>query len=558
MPLETRHNDLIRQGDRLFSDRAPLMSWWQECAENFYPERAYFTTSPILGRDFTAHLTNSYPVMVRRDLGNAFSAMLRPKGKQWFAIRSEFTDDDWASRRWLEYAAGVQRRAMYDRDSQFVRATKEGDHDYALIGQCVLTLEMNRAKNGLLYRNWHTKDVVWWENAEGKICGVQRNWEPTLLQLKGHFGEKAIPANLKAEFSTNPFRTVKVRHVVIEAAEYAEVPGAKKWDKPYVSVYIDIENGNVLEERAIPNKHYIIPRWQTVSGSQYAYSPAVIAALPDARLIQAMTLTLLQAGEKADPPMTAQQGVIRSDLDLRSGGVTWVDKEYDERLGKALEPIAFDRSGIQYGLKMQEETRAQIAEAFYLNKLGLPPAEREMTAYETGQRVQEYIRQALPLFEPMEDDYNGQLCDETFSMLMRNDAFGPRDSIPPALRGANVQFHFESPLIKAEGTEKGAIFNNAAQLLAAAAQVDPASADVIDAPSALRDALYGIGVPTKWTKSPDAVAQIVQQRQKKQAIAEAIQAAHGAGAAAEQIGTGAQALQQAQAAAAVGQVGRAA
>jgi hypothetical protein len=46
---------------------------------------------------------------------------------------------------------------------------------------------------------------------------------------------------------------------------------------------------------------YRIPRWQTVSGSQYSYSPATVAALPDARLIQAMTFTLLEAGEKATP-----------------------------------------------------------------------------------------------------------------------------------------------------------------------------------------------------------------------------------------------------------------
>jgi hypothetical protein len=36
-----------------------------------------------------------------------------------------------------------------------------------------------------------------------------------------------------------------------------------------------------------------------------------------------------------------------------------------------------------------------------------------MTAYEVGQRVQEYIRNALPIFEPMEMEYNAALCDES-------------------------------------------------------------------------------------------------------------------------------------------------
>ena len=36
--------------------------------------------------------------------------------------------------------------------------------------------------------------------------------------------------------------------------------------------------------KAVPirGRHYIVPRWQTVSGSQFAYSPGTVAALPDA------------------------------------------------------------------------------------------------------------------------------------------------------------------------------------------------------------------------------------------------------------------------------------
>lgn len=556
MPLDQRHSDLIKQGDKLFQDRWPLLSLWQEIADHFYVERAHFTRVPVIGRDFAAHLTTSYPLVARRDLGNAFSAMLRPKGKQWFWMQSAYTEDDYAGTRWLQYASVVMRRVMYDRASMFVRATKEGDHDFAAFGQTVLSCELNKNRDGLLYRCWHLRDVVWAENAEGKIGTVHRNWEPTLQQLRGTFGEKALAPSMVSEYAKNPFRTVKVRHIVIESAEYAAAPGAKKWKAPFVSIWIDTENNHLIEEVPIQGRYYIIPRWQTVSGSQYAFSPATVAALPDARLIQAMTLTLLQAGEKAaDPPMTATQGVIRSDIDLRAGGITWTDKEYDERFGKALEPIAFDRSGIQYGLNMQEAARHMIMECFYLNKISMPPSEREMTATEASYRVQEYIRQALPLFEPMEDDYNGQICDETFSLLMRNGAFGSRDDIPQKLRGSEVQFHFESPLLKAEGEQKGAILNTAAQLTAAAAQIDPTAVDIVDAPSALRDAIAGIGAPTKWTKSPEMVAQIAAARAKKQQVAEAINAAHGAGAAAEQVGQGAQALAIAQSAAALGMQG---
>ncbi|QZN96684.1 portal protein [Symbiopectobacterium purcellii] len=67
---------------------------------------------------------------------------------------------------------------------------------------------------------------------------------------------------------------------------------------------------------------------------------------------------------------------------------------------------------------MRDDVRNMIHQAFYLNSLTLPNTSG-MTAYEVSQRVQEYIRQATPLFAPMEPEYNGDLCDMTFSKLMR-------------------------------------------------------------------------------------------------------------------------------------------
>ena len=56
-----------------------------------------------------------------------------------------------------------------------------------------------------------------------------------------------------------------------------------------------------------------------------------MAALPDARLLQAMTYTLLEAGEKTtNPPMVVTKGAVRSDVSIFAGGLTWSPyKEWD-------------------------------------------------------------------------------------------------------------------------------------------------------------------------------------------------------------------------------------
>lgn len=554
MAFEQRIKDLVSHGDKLFADRLPLMSLWQEIGDHFYPERSHFTMTPLLGRDFAAHLTTSYPLLCRRDLGNSFGAMLRPKGKQWFSIKSAYDDDDDDARAWLERAAKIQRAAMYDKLSRFLRATKEGDHDFAAFGQCVLSVELSKDRSRLLYRCWHLRDVVWAEDAEGSIGTVHRKWEPTIRELIEQFGEGRVDTKLVTAVGKEPFRTVQCRHVVVASKNYAPPAGKKPWKEPFVSITLDVENECVMEEVGIWGRHYIIPRWQTVSGSQYAYSPATIAALPDARLIQAITLTLLQAGERsASPPAIARQGILRSDVDLRSEGVTWVDAEYDEKLGEALRYLETDAGGLPYAIKMRDDTREMIAEALYLNKIGLPPADREMTAFETAQRVNEYIRQALPLFEPMEDDYNGAVCDETFSLMMRNGGFGPRDQIPPSLRGTDPQFHFESPLQKAEDSGKGQLLLDGANLLLQAAQIDPSVRHIPNAPVALRAALRGIGWDATWTNTQEVVDQAAAADAQRAKVAAAAQAIHTAGAVAEQAGNGLQALQTAQAGAALNQ-----
>lgn len=541
--FETRHQDLVKQGDKLFEDRMGLMSWWQESADHFYPERGQFLVSPILGRDYASHLTTSYPIIARRDLANSLGTMLRPKGKSWFSIKSMYKEDDDDALRWYQRTAKILRNAMYDRKSYFTRATKEGDNDFATFGQTVISTELNRFKDGLLYRCWHLRDCAWWEDSDGDICGVQRNWEPPLRQLVQTFGEKKLDPKILEKVGKEPFSTAKIRHIVLKSGDYEPPPGKKSWKEPYVSIYLDLDNQVMIEETGIWTKYYTIPRWETVSGSQYALSPAVMAACPDARLIQSMTLTLLQAGERAaDPPAIAQQGVIKSDVDLRSGGITWADAEYDERLGDALKLLPSDKGGLQYGIELRAAAQASIKDAMYLSQLNLPELTREMTAYETSQRIQENIRQLLPLFEPMEDDYNGSICEDSFTLMFRENGFGPLDEIPPSLRGANPQFHFESPLQKAEDTEKGAIFTNGVAMLSAALQVDPTAKNLPDVKTALRDALYGIGTPATWLRTVEQVEQLDQADAQKVAAAQSMQSLQQGAMAAESFGNAAKSI----------------
>ena len=523
---------LYELGENIFSKRASLVSMWQSVAENFYPERADFTLTRTIGTEFADGLMTSYPILARRDLSDQISTMLRPTNKDWFKlVTGQHDREDNQAKRWLEWAAQTQKRAMYDRNTMFTRATKEGDADFSAFGQCVLTVNVTRGKEvagriveprHLLYRCWHLRDVAWMENAEGKICAVWRKWKPHARTLTGLFAGKVHHKVLKAA-EKDPFAEICCMHMAVDADMYDDQLDTIKMGESeieyrkdnygYVSIHYDYDNGKLMEAVPTHSREYVIPRWQTVSGSQYAFSPATVAALPDARLLQSMMHTLLEAGEKAvNPPVVATQDVVRSDISMFAGGITWVSEEYDEKLGAALRPLEQDLRGIPLGMELYDRIQNMLGQAFYLNKLTLPQRAPEMTAYEVGQRIQEYIRGALPLFEPMEAEYNAQLCEITFETLMREGAFGPPDSLPKSLQGADVQFRFESPLHDAIEQQKGQKFLEAHSILTAAAQLDASAPTVMDAQATLRDVLNGIGCPAKWVRNEEQMRRVEKEQ----------------------------------------------
>lgn len=538
--------NLIDRASKLFSDRWSLNDYWQTCAENFYPERADFTVANTVGESFMDYLTTSYPVIARRDLGNSLGAMLRTD--DWFQITVKGAEGglDKDGEGWLEWATNQQRNAMYNRDTMFTRATKEGDHDFATFGQCAISVEVDKNANGFLYKCHHLRDMAWTEDDEGKINFIVKKWKAPALHLKGKFGDKVHKAVNKC-LDKEPLKTFECFHVVMRTEEW---DGAtQKWIQPYVSIYVDKENNHVIEEAGVWSMIYEIPRWQTVSGSQYAYSPATIAALPDARLIQAITLTLLDAGERAArPPLLAVGEALKSDVNLVPDGITILDAEYDERSGDVLRPLIQDKSGLPFGYEMRDDVRSMITEAFYLNKIAMPAAEvgRDMTAFEVGQRVQEYIRQALPLFEPMETEYNGAICEATFNLGLRHGLFGPDHTIPKSIQGREIEFRFQSPLTEAQGRKKGGAFLEAKQLLAEAAEIDQNVISLINAEDALRDALKGVGVPTKWTRDEKEMAAIAAQNAQKAAAVEQMANIRQGAEVAEQVGVAGEKMSAAQ------------
>ncbi len=545
---DQRAAELIDLGNKLFSKKEPLNSLMQEIALQFYPVRATFTMSgDYLGRDHADHLNDSYPVLVRRELGNSISATLRPRDQKWFMATSmdEERDQIPENAKYLEYVSQTIRTAMYDVRAKFVRATKEGDHDFITFGQTVLSIEESPDRTHLYYRAHHLRDCAWLENDIGDVDHIHRKDRMSARTMKRRFKEDRLHQSVKDACKKDPGQEFNVRCVMLPSDEYDYTgPDAKSKGRklPFVMCYVDADNGKMLAEIPSPDFIFVVPRWQTLPGLQYAVSPATSIALPDGRLAQTMALMIMEAGEKAiDPPMAADSEVFR-EFNIAAGAMTWADLQGDRKIGDVFQTIPIN-ADMRTAFAMRADLREMLAKAFFIDKLNLPQVGPDMTATEVRARLEEHVRQLLPLFEPMEHEYNARLLDKTFSRMRIMNKFSTAQ-MPDELSGAEISWGFRNPLQEASTRILVQQFREAIEVEMGAQQVGVGVART-DFALARDDAVRGIGLPARWRRNDDDMAAEAEAKAKEAMAAKAAQEASALAQIGQQAGDAAQSMQAA-------------
>ena len=145
----------------------------------------------------------------------------------------------------------------------------------------------------------------------------------------------------------------------------------------------------------------------------------------------------------------------------------------------------------------------------------------------------------------MEHEYNGQLCEDTFDLLLHAGAFGSIQDMPQELQGREVHFKFVSPLHDAIERKNASIFMETSELLAQAMQLDPTAGFNVDMTGTLRDALSGIGLPAKNLTPLEDVERQIQEANEMAAMQEQAEIAATAGGAARDVGQAEAAMAQA-------------
>jgi hypothetical protein len=534
---------LAKTADELFNAKLTLHGLWQEIADFTYPERADFTSNRTLGMDFASNLSNSHQLIARRESSTIMSTMMFPKNQIWAHIKAEKGDDNdegvIENNQWLEFATKRMREAMYNFNANLTRALTEACNDIWAFGNAVISCEYNRAKQSLLYRCWHLRDMAWVESYDGKICEIYRKSKDSAYNLNKQF-KGNVSDKVKKMLEKTPHEMVEYCHAVLPVDRYE---ASAKIATDYVSVFFECETKHILKEEASRTMIYVVARWETVSGFQYAYSPCSVAALPEIRMLQQLSLMILESTEmQARPPIYGRNEIFRGDINRLAGGITYLDLEPEQRISDAMMFEPSNAGGLQAAAQKELQSMEMINRAYFLDKLKLPVPMSGTTAYEFAKRMEEYIMINLPIFEPLELNFVQPLCEITFDIAMQNGVFGSVEDIPETLQGVDINFEFHNPLQKAIEEQKAQQYIDALGLVSQGAALDPSAPIILKSKIALRDAMVGKGIPAKWLNSSDEIEAIEQQQAQAQQAQQAMAMLQQGGEAAKAVGEGAQAI----------------
>lgn len=521
---------LLDRFKRMQDQRRVWDSHWEDLATYLYPNRKGFTGAEMAGDRRNDPLFDSTPIQARRGLASAIGAMTRPNDQNWFSVRA--ADETLAGldpvMAWQDLASRVLRTAIYDHRARFEQATGEVDNDLVTFGTGVLMISENVRDAHLEFRAYDLKDCYLDQDDMGVVDTIYRRIRMSARRAVAAFGLDAVGDKVR-EALEQPRGGADTEFTFLHVVEPVapDRPGRNRFD----SVWVDVDSEHLISRGGFREFPYAVPRFDTAAGDVYGRSPGMVA-LPDAQVLNQITKTLLQAGQKAvDPPLFAANQSIIGQAKLFPGGITYFNPDAG-RGGRPIEPL-ITGANIPLGIEYQRDYRDQIFAAFFRNVLQLPTAGPQMTATEVTQRQQEFLRVMGPTFGRLQADYVGPVVNRVFAILADPERAAALPPAPDILQGESIDFQLESPVQSAARLIEGAAVRQTMQDVTPLMQLDPNIARNFDLDRTARMIAASNNFPHKLLR-PEA--DVTRERQMEEQQAQAAQQALATQQSAQQVG----------------------
>jgi len=497
--------ELVARFDHLETRRDNWDTHYQELADYMLPRKADIVRKRSRGEKRMELIFDGTALQAVDLLSASLHGMLTSGATPWFHLAMKDPDigrDDMVQR-WLEDSSKRMIRAF--NQSNFETEVHELYVDLVVFGTGCMFVEMDG--ENLRFSTRHISEFYVAEDQFGLVDTVFRKYKIPARQAVQRFGLENVGKFIQRTFEKKPDEEVTLLHAVLPRDDRDPTKRDNK-NMPFASVYICMETKMPVAISGFQEFPYIVPRFLKATGEVMGRSPAMVA-LPDVKMINLMSKTIIQAAQKQiDPPLLVPDDGFLLPIRTQPGGLNF----FRSGTRDTITPLNTG-ANIPIGLQMEEQRRGAIRSAFYVDQL-LSASTPNMTATEVVQRQEERMRVIGPVLGRLMNEMLRPMIDRVFALMLRNDML----AVPPeVLQGRDVDIEYVSPLARAQKSSSLNGTMKALEILLPLAQSLPVG-DHLNPDGLVNHIVDSLGVP-KDVLLPQA--QVDQQRQQRAAAQQA-------------------------------------
>lgn len=511
--------DLMHRYKSIKGDRQNWETHWEEIAERVLPRQRGFIGKRTDGEKKQEKVYDSRPMIALDRFASVMDSMLTPRAQKWHNIKAsdEALNREFEVQDWFYQANNILYATRYSPKANFAGQNFERWISMGAFGTGSLFIDFQPG-TGLRYRCVNLRDTYLMENHQGAVDTVYREFQFTARQAVQRWGEKMMPEHvLKALENPNRHNEKFTFIHIVGPREDYDPSRADARGKPYASYYLCARSGQmVAPEGGYSSFPYSISRYVTAPDEIYGRSPAMMA-LPDIKMLNEMAKTDIRAVHKlVDPPLLLHDdGVLGGGamtVNMTPGGLNVGGVNRDGR--QLIQPFTTG-ARVDINESKMEQRRQSIDNAFLVTLFQILVETPRMTATEALIRAQEKGMLLTPTMGRQQSEALGPLIEREIDLLIQNNVLPP---LPEALVEARGEYEiiYDSPMSRMQRAEELVGVQRTMELLAPFAQIDPSVLDVFDRDQLARLTAEVSGVPTPILRSPDAVAQIRDQRAQQE------------------------------------------
>jgi hypothetical protein len=394
----------------VLKDRRSLFDTLQEdVAKHVIPFRQDWTPDVQQGQKHGTHIWDGTPQGAVNIFTNGMYGNVVSPALPWFMIQSsdDLLNDIASVKAWAQEATKAVSRALYR--SNFYREMLPFIADWGTIGTATLYSELDEATQRIAFNAIHPKQIYIATDRFGFVDTVFREYKISLRNAVDQFGLESLSETHKNMYEDDKFKEIKILHAVYPRVDYDHTRKDVQ-NKPFASVWIDIENNRVFRISGFDEFPYAVGRYAVNTGEDYGRSPAM-ESLPDIKGLHKIGKDLLQASDMHVNPMynvpVDQKGQVRIG---------------SKKINYFTDPQrVVHRAGVEgnyfVGVDREQRKQENVREAFHVNFfLMLQNAERGMTATEILERQSEKAIVLAPAVGRLTFEVLDKIISRTFNI----------------------------------------------------------------------------------------------------------------------------------------------